>query len=208
MSIIREPMAAMYGKWAQAGVPKKGWTCTDVQDLGSPQATCEMCETQTIRYVHTMTHPHYATELNVGCVCAEKMESDYVGLRLRERKLRSIADRKKRWLTRRGWRISARGNSFINTDGFNIVIFSHGDGSWGGRIAERNTGRAVWLKERYNTADAAKLAIFDATMVLKNKRVVTPRAEAVPAVPVETGIAEAAAMLEARRPSIRPQAPH
>src|SRR5689334_16150219 len=57
---------------------------------------------------------------------------------------------------------------------------------WGGRIKERNTGGVVWLK-RSNTADAAKLAAFDEMIVLKNARAVTPRAEAVPSVPVETG---------------------
>jgi len=40
------------GKWSQAGVPHRGWTCVDIDDLGEPSATCEMCETQEIRYVH------------------------------------------------------------------------------------------------------------------------------------------------------------
>jgi hypothetical protein len=39
-------------------------------------------------------HPDYATELNVGCVCAEKIEDDYVRPRLREKALRSAAGRK------------------------------------------------------------------------------------------------------------------
>jgi hypothetical protein len=43
----RPSMRGMHGKWAQAGVPNKGWTCTGEQDLGSPQATCDMCETKT-----------------------------------------------------------------------------------------------------------------------------------------------------------------
>jgi hypothetical protein len=149
-----------------------------------------MCESKAIRYVHTMTHPHYGTALKVGCVCAQNMECDYVGPRLRERKLRLIADRRKRWLTRRGWIVSARGNPFINIDGFNIAIFCHADGSWGGRIEERNTGRVFWLAQRCNTADAAKLAAFDQMMVLKNGPEVTPRAEAVPPFPIETGIAK------------------
>ncbi len=185
---------------------KKGWACTQVQDLGSAQATCEMCEAKTIRYVHTMVHPHYASELNVGCVCAEKMENDYAGPRLQESKLRSIGDRRKRWLTRRGWKISAHRNPFINTDGFNIVIFPHGDGSWGGRIKEQNTGHSVWLKERYNTADAAKLAAFDEMMPLKDRLVVT--AEALRAGAVETGLAEAWAKIQAGRAAVRAQAPH
>jgi hypothetical protein len=57
-----------------------------------------MCETQEIRYVHTMVHPDYANELRVGCVCAEKIEGEYIGPRLREKAPRSAAVRKKRWL--------------------------------------------------------------------------------------------------------------
>lgn len=159
----------MYGKWSQPGVPKKGWACVGVEDLGSPDAICEMCEVQEIRYVHTMSHPDYADELNVGCVCAEKMEDDYVRPRLREKALRSAAGRKKRWLSRK-WRISTRGNSYINTDGFNITIYSNRDGSWGGRIEEGESGRAVTSRKRYRTEDAAKLAAFDGMIFLKNKR--------------------------------------
>jgi hypothetical protein len=159
----------MYGKWSQSGVPKKGWSCIGVEDLGEPEAVCEMCEVQEIRYVHTMTHPDYPAELHVGCVCATKMENDYVRPRLREKALRSAAARKKRWLSRK-WQTSARGNSYINTDGFNIVIRANRDGSWGGRIEERASGRFVASKKRYPTEDAAKLAAFDVMEFLKTKR--------------------------------------
>jgi hypothetical protein len=159
----------MYGKWSQAGVPKKGWTCVGVEDLGSPDATCEMCETQEIRYVHTMTHPDYADDLDVGCVCAEQMEDDYTGPRLREKALRSAAGRRKRWLSRT-WRTSARGNPYLNTDGFNITVFANRDGTWGGRIEERTTGRFVSSRRRYPNENAAKLAAFDGMIFVKRKR--------------------------------------
>lgn len=58
------------GKWSQPGVPHKGWTCLDIEDLGEPSATCEMCEAQEIRYVHHMEHPNYSGSLGCGCVCA------------------------------------------------------------------------------------------------------------------------------------------
>ncbi len=140
-----------------------------VEDLDAPEATCEMCEVQEIRYVHTMTHPNYAVELNVGCVCAEKMEDDYVRPRLREKALRSAAGRKKRWLSRK-WKTSTRGNSYINTDGFNITIYANRGGSWSGRIEERDTGRSVASKKQYPTEDAAKLGAFDGMVFLKAKR--------------------------------------
>src|SRR5437868_3421360 len=63
-----------------------------------------------IRYVHTMSHPDYPGDRNVGCVCAEEMEDNYVRPRLREKALRSAAGRKQRWLSRK-WQVSACGDS-------------------------------------------------------------------------------------------------
>jgi hypothetical protein len=159
----------MHGKWSQAGVPQKGWSCVGVEDLGTPNAVCEMCETQQIRYVHSMHHPDYPTGLEVGCVCAGKMEDDYSRPRMREKALRSAASRKKRWLSRK-WMISARGNPYINTDGFNVTVYSVGTDGWRGRIEERATGRSVASRRRYATEDAAKLALFDGMIFLKTKR--------------------------------------
>jgi hypothetical protein len=140
-----------------------------VEDLGAPDAICQMCEVQEIRYVHTMTHSDYAASLDVGCVCAEKMEDDYVGPRRREKALRSAAGRKMRWLSRE-WKVSSRGNDYINTGGFNITVYPHGDGTWGGRIEERDSGRVQHSRRRYPTDEAAKLAAFDGMIFLKTKR--------------------------------------
>lgn len=65
------------GKWSEAGVPKKGWTCVGVEDLEEPSQLCEMCDSAKIRYAHIMEHPDYPGSLQVGCVCAELMEEDY-----------------------------------------------------------------------------------------------------------------------------------
>ncbi|MFZ5733644.1 MAG: hypothetical protein ACOY4O_12975 [Pseudomonadota bacterium] len=159
----------MTGKWSQAGVPQRGWVCDGVEDLGAPDAVCQMCEVQDIRYVHTMSHPNYDTSLEVGCVCAEHMEEDYVRPRLREQALKSAASRKKRWLSRR-WFVSTQGNAFVNTAGFNVTITKNADNSWGGRILERATGRSVNARRKYETQDLAKLAAFDGMIFLKMKR--------------------------------------
>ena len=45
------------GKWAQPGVPHKGWTRVDIEDLGEPSEVCAMREIQEIRYVHHMQPP-------------------------------------------------------------------------------------------------------------------------------------------------------
>lgn len=159
----------MHGKWSQAGIPHKGWDCIFVEDLGAPDAVCEMCEIQQIRYVHHMQHPDYTDVLEVGCVCAEHMEDDYEAPRRRERALRSAAGRRKHWLSR-VWRMSAQGNPYLNTDGFNITVFPKSNREWGGRIEDRSTGQFILSRRRYTTSDQAKLAAFDAMIHLKTKR--------------------------------------
>lgn len=75
------------GKWGQATVPKTGWVCTFVHDLGEPSAICEMCEVMVIRYVHHMKHPEYPVTLLCGCICAGYMEEDVVAAIKRHRSM-------------------------------------------------------------------------------------------------------------------------
>lgn len=63
------------GLWLDQAVPKTGWSCTQMEDLGAPSKTCEMCERETIRYAHTMSHESHK-DLVVGCICAGHMEGD------------------------------------------------------------------------------------------------------------------------------------
>ncbi|MQT13074.1 hypothetical protein [Segnochrobactrum spirostomi] len=65
-----------FGKWSMPGVPHKGWTCIDIEDLGAPDAVCEMCERQDIRYVPAMQHADYPEILHCGCICAGHMEAN------------------------------------------------------------------------------------------------------------------------------------
>ena len=97
------------------------------------------------------------------------MESDYDAPQRRERKLRNAAQRRQRWLSR-NWKQSAKGNDYLNTDGFNIAVFRKTPELWGARIEDRATGQSEMSKRRYATEDAAKLAAFDAMMFLKQKR--------------------------------------
>lgn len=148
----------MSGRWDQPGVPHKGWRCVGVDDLEEAIETCEMCGKENIRYVHYMEHDDYGT-LSVGCICAEKMSGDYVNPRLREKKLRNRASRKSRWLSR-VWRTSRSGNSYVNVDGHNIVIFSYQKGRNAGKYGFRVSG--TWSEDGYETEEEAKLAAFDA----------------------------------------------
>ncbi|SRR5258706_13195535 len=97
------------------------------------------------------------------------MEGDYERPRQRERSPINAARRRSKWPTRH-WRVSERGNSFLNTDGFNITIFRNHDDSWGGKIEDRLSGQSIRSRRSYRTEDQAKLASFDAMIFLKNER--------------------------------------
>jgi hypothetical protein len=153
------------GKWTQPGVPHKGWACVDIEDLGSPDHVCEMCELADVRYVHVMEHPAYIGPLRVGCICAGHMEEDPVGARRREAAFKAIRKRRARWLARE-WQTSRAGNPYLNADGFNVVVYPVGD-AWGARILHRETGRGRALKRPCDTEERAKLAAFDALIAAK-----------------------------------------
>ena len=154
------------GKWSQPSVPKRGWTCVEVEDLEQPSQLCEMCESTEIRYVHHMEHPGYPETLAVGCVCAEHLEQDYVQPREREKRLKNSARRRKSWIDR-VWKVSAKGNTYINTDGFNITVFLQA-GSWKLVISNRETGKSQPGRKSYETKEAAQAAGFNALIWAKN----------------------------------------
>ena len=158
------------GKWSQPGVPHRGWICTEYEDLGAPDSVCEMCEKQSIRYVHYMEHSDYPATIGVGCVCAEHMENDYVNPRLREKRLRSRTRRRRTW-SNREWRVSEKGNPYINTEGFNLAIFPMSDTNgkyWSLRVTHRESGATQFGHRRYPSEDAAKNAALDALLWAKD----------------------------------------
>jgi len=152
-------VAAGRGKWSEAGVPHKGWQCVDIEDLGEPQITCQMCESQTIRYVHHMEHPNYEDVLEVGCVCAGHMEGDLVSARTRETSMKNRASKRKRWLTRR-WKVSQKGNPWIRADGYRVTVYPRG-GGWATTVSTENNSSVQHSRRNYATIELAKLAAFD-----------------------------------------------
>ena len=147
------------GKWSVAGVPHKGWTCVDIEDLGSPSAECEMCESQTIRYVHHMEHPDYPEVLQVGCVCAGHMEGDLAASRAREASMKSRDAKRKRWTTR-AWEVSAKGNPNIKADGYRVTVYPRG-GGWACTVAALDNSEVQHSRRNFTTINEAKLAAFD-----------------------------------------------
>jgi len=157
------------GKWALPGVPHRGWTCVDMEDLGEPDEICEMCEVTEIRYVHLMEHDEYPDTLRCGCICASHMEGDYVGPRLREKQLKNRETRRKRWLSRT-WSVSRSGNDYLKTDNFHIVVFPKLNGTWGARVTDNWTGDSRSSKRIYHTEAEAKLSAFEAMLRMKERR--------------------------------------
>lgn len=147
------------GKWSVAGVPHKGWTCVDIEDLGSPSAECEMCESQTIRYVHRMEHPDYHEVLQVGCVCAGHMEGDLAASRAREASMKTRAAKRKRWTTT-AWKVSAKGNPNIKADGYRVTVYQRG-GGWACTVAAVDNSNVQHSRRNLKTINEAKLAAFD-----------------------------------------------
>ena len=153
------------GKWARPGVPHKGWRCVDIEDAGAPDFICQMCEAVRIRFIHLMSHPDYTDQLRCACVCAGNMEGDPAGAARREFLFKATLARRARWLSRK-WRRSRAGNPYLNTGGFNVVVYPIG-GGYGARVEHRWTDWERISQRVYPTESAAKLAAFDA-MVAKD----------------------------------------
>jgi len=161
MVILNEEdlVSSKRGKWSVAGVPHKGWTCVDIDDLGSPSEECEICESQTIRYVHHMAHPEYPDVLHVGCVCAGHMEGDLAASRDREVSMKSRATKRKRWTTR-AWKISAKGNPHITAVGYRITGYKR-RGDWAFTVAALDDSNVHHSRRNFKTINEAKFSAFD-----------------------------------------------
>ena len=155
----------IHGKWSDPGVPHRSWTCTDVEDLGEPSHICEMCEMADIRYVHYMEHPDYPTRLAVGCVCNENMSGDYIGPKRLEKGLKNLSALKARWLKRK-WLVSAKGNQYIKSSGYIIVIIDT-SGGWTFRITHKDTNGWKEAKQRCPTEEKVKIVAAEALVWVK-----------------------------------------
>jgi hypothetical protein len=118
-----------------------------------------MCEAQEIRYVHFMKHDAYKEVLGVGCVCAGNMEQDPIGARGRDDLMRSRSGKRTRWLTRR-WRVSAKGNEWLQADGYRVIVYPKGT-SWGVTVVNVDTEATKHGRLFYPSPQRAKLAAFD-----------------------------------------------
>lgn len=140
--------------WKRDDVPKTGWRCVGVSDMGTPCVTCEMCGRQIIRYVHHMEHDNYRP-LGVGCVCAGRMEGDIEGARKRENELKKKQNRKENYMKKK-WKQSKNGNPYTKAKTHLVVLYKlKGKEKWIYSIDSR------FCEETYNTKEEAMEAAFE-----------------------------------------------
>lgn len=153
---LREKLANSPNHWNDPDFPKKGWTCTEVTDLGAPNGVCEMCGYQIIRYVHHMYHLESGRSLGCGCICAGKLEGDINKARRREADFKNKQQRKINF-KKKQWKRSVRGHEYLKIKNHLIVIFHYKDsGKW--NFALDN----VFSKKTYNSREECLEAIFNA----------------------------------------------
>ncbi len=144
------------GKWRDHITPKRGWVCQEVEDLGTPSEECEMCEKETLRYVHQMSHPNYDRHLRVGCICAGHMEGDLAGAKARETKYKNYFHRRENWLDLK-WHTSKKGNPYLKKDKHLITIVT----TKNPRLPYSASIDRNFLPNSYKTSNEAKMAVFE-----------------------------------------------
>lgn len=172
MSDEKDAIARRHGKWSQAGVPHKGWYCTDQYDAlestGS-YSTCEMCETMQIRFVHRMKHDRFPDELECGCVCSAHMSEDTAGAEKREKSMRNRAQRRSNFPKRKAWKTSARGTPYIVASDYHLMVLKDDRGFFVG-VKPQGFPKHRFGKKRYRTEIEARKACFDAIEALDKRR--------------------------------------
>ncbi|MEN2980443.1 hypothetical protein P7L78_06710 [Tistrella bauzanensis] len=162
---MSDPIAAnARGKWSQHGVPHRDWQCIATRDLreeGEEYMICEMCEVQTIRFVHTMVHPDYPETLDCGCDCAGYMEGNKRRAKERDSDMRRRAARRQKFPDRKGWKVSAKGNPHVKVDGYHCIVARRSNGYSVG-ITPPLAERPTWGSRTYRTLREAQEGCFDA----------------------------------------------
>ncbi len=152
---LKKKLADSQNLWKRDDVPHTGWICVGVTDLGEPAAVCEMCGYQIIRYVHHMVHPNYRP-LDVGCICAGKMEGDIEAAKRRENELKQKQARRGNFM-KRPWKKSKNGNEYMKFKEHVIVLYQHKGGiGWSYSLDQ------VFCRTLFKTREEAIAAAYEA----------------------------------------------
>ncbi len=150
--------------WKDPRVPKSGWSCVGVEDLGAPVGICQMCGYQIIRYAHQMEHPEYHS-LSVGCVCAGKMEGSISEAKSREAAFKHKQARRVNFFKRK-WKRSQKGNEYLKIDDHIVVLYKCG----GGRSVWKYSIDKEFGKNEYTDRAKAIAGAFEALELLRQKK--------------------------------------
>ncbi len=157
------------GRNREAGFPHKGWKWVDVRDSRDNDGLsyegypcCEFCDQTQIRYVHILEHPNFPDIVEVGCDCAEQLTEDYTNPHSRERNLRNRASRLAKFPDRKAWKVSPKGNLWINYEDHHIIVIQTSKGIYL-RIDDRLG------KIKYGTIREAQLKAFDVIQQIHQK---------------------------------------
>ena len=140
--------------WDDPDVPKKGWVCVDVIDLGSPYGECGMCGREDIRYVHIMRHENHQS-IGAGCVCAGRMEGNEDAAKERENALKNKINRFRTFSVTE-FKTSAKGNLYTKYKDTIITFMQNKKDGGGWTFVENGEFSAC-----FQTIDEAKRAAFD-----------------------------------------------
>lgn len=97
-----------------------GWRCVGISDLGKPSAVCGLCLRMTVRYLHHMSHLD-GRRLNVGCVCAGKLEGNNERAKEREADFKNKLARQANFAKRK-LSTSRNGNLYLKYNGHVLVV--------------------------------------------------------------------------------------
>lgn len=146
-------------------MPRNGWNCIGVSDLGDLVGACELCGTG-IRYVYAVEHVAWGA-LAVGTVCCDHLTQTSEASDYHEEYIRLINARK-RFVGSKRWKISQDGSQFIYQDGIRVEVREGNDGFF---ISMNGTSG----KKRFETLVEAKIIIFDLFQSGEAQKFVTSR---------------------------------
>ena len=159
--------------WNDPNVPKKGWVCADVIDLGVPVGECGMCGKEDIRYVHIMRHDRHQS-IGAGCVCAGNMEGDADASKERENALKNKISRYSTFV-KLDLKISKKGNPYTKYKDTVITFIEKEKDNKDNR--DNKDMETVWtfvengeFSVRYKNLEEAKRAAFEKVDMRKNER--------------------------------------
>ena len=140
--------------WDDPSVPKKGWVCVDVIDLGHPVGECGMCGKEDIRYVHIMRHENHQS-IGAGCVCAGNMEGNIDAAKDRENALKNKISRFKTFSVT-DFKTSAKGNLYTKYKDTVITFMQNKKENGGWNYVENGE-----FSSYFKTLDEAKRSAFE-----------------------------------------------